>query len=890
MSDLLQRSAARAARYKEEREAGIDAYWDQVVLSIDGNISTTPSWSGTDPYEANVTFRMNCEGTDGGTIFQEDKGHTFSTVGCSTNTSFKKFGNASILIAGGGGQSVRTTSSTDAMAFGSNEDFTIEFWFYPLAARSGTQIIGCDDSGAIQFGMDNWGKYRLTYEQFFTPPSTGQWHHMAVSRSSGTRRIFVDGVVVAQQSDTITYPGGPLVLGNMTDGNSDYGYIDDIRVTKGIARYTSTFLPPTESFGSHTNLSITDKKGHTITAVGNATVSTTQKMFGTGSLYFNGNSAYVDVADLNDFAYGTNDFTIEFWCWPLSVAGMPHLYDERPGGNGHHVLIYLDNGVVNFHANGTSRIAGSTISVNQWSHIAVCRSIGTTRLFVNGIKVGNDFADSYVYNSNSVRIGSDAITGSIAEFNGYIDDIRVTKGVSRYKSNDDLWNNVGFLMHMDGSDNGIVFPEETGKAVTVYGNAKTVTSEKKFGSSSAYFDGAGDYLGIGDHTGFYLAAGVPFTLEAWFYPLSVSSSGTIISKDNYGSNFSWCIHIQYAADQIMFATQNTAAMAYFPSASLGPSTINKWNHIAASHNGTTLKMFLNGNLLGESTIAVSDMYTNLITIGCMSWNNPGEFFNGYIDDIRITKGVARYTANFTPPTEAFPSINFTPPTRQNPDYGQLVDPYWNNVVLGLHMDGLDNGTVFHDEKGKTVTVYGNTKTVTSNKKFGISSAYFDGTGAYNLSLPQSSDFDFGYSDFTIECWVNPSNTNYQFVLGNDVNDANGYMMIGINVPVNGVQAVAVGRTTIAWPLQFGSGSNFPINTFTHLAICKSGTSNRCFINGVQLGATITDSTGWVFRLLCVGYQSGGSSITGYIDDLRITKGIARYTTNFTPPTRAFPRN
>ncbi|GMX60063.1 MAG: hypothetical protein MNSN_10890 [Minisyncoccus archaeiphilus] len=76
----------------------------------------------------------------------------------------------------------------------------------------------------------------------------------------------------------------------------------------------------------------------------------------------------------------------------------------------------------------------------------------------------------------------------------------------------------------------------------------------------------------------------------------------------------------------------------------------------------------------------------------------------------------------------------------------------SNTVLLMHMDGTDNGTVFSDQTGKTVTRYGNTKTVIGTKKFGSASTYFDGSGDY-IDIPSSSDFEFGSNDFTIDFWI-----------------------------------------------------------------------------------------------------------------------------------------
>lgn len=210
----------------------------------------------------------------------------------------------------------------------------------------------------------------------------------------------------------------------------------------------------------------------------------------------------------------------------------------------------------------------------------------------------------------------------------------------------------------------------------------------------------------------------------------------------------------------------------------------------------------------------------------------------------------------------------------------MTDAYYDKVSLLLPMNGADGGTVFSDYAStkKTGSAVGNAHTEVDASKYYGSSGAFDGSADW-VQFPGHPDFNFGTGDFTIDSWIYLfSASSYQFLLGNDAGSG-GHMMVAFN-PSAGT--VGVGRAGISWPLSF-SGFSLGNNTWAHLEIARSGTSNYCFIDGVQIGSTLTDSTDWSFNNLRVGHQDGGGSLNGYIQDLRLTKGQARHTSNFTPP-------
>jgi len=221
-----------------------------------------------------------------------------------------------------------------------------------------------------------------------------------------------------------------------------------------------------------------------------------------------------------------------------------------------------------------------------------------------------------------------------------------------------------------------------------------------------------------------------------------------------------------------------------------------------------------------------------------------------------------------------------------------VDPNISDVTLLLHGDGTNGSTTITDNSPvpKTVTANGNAQISTTQSKFGGASIAFDGTGDYLLSATRSEYALPG--DFTIECWVRQNSTAalQGIIVKRRLDSAEtGTWGIGINAGTFFFQKLQVTVTTT----NFGTST---ANTWQHIAVSREGSSIRCFLNGT-LNATVTDSTNYTnARPLVIGaWDRGGIGdvptqnwLNGYIDDLRITKGIARYTANFTPPTAPFP--
>lgn len=216
---------------------------------------------------------------------------------------------------------------------------------------------------------------------------------------------------------------------------------------------------------------------------------------------------------------------------------------------------------------------------------------------------------------------------------------------------------------------------------------------------------------------------------------------------------------------------------------------------------------------------------------------------------------------------------------------ELVDSYFANVSLLLHMNGSNNSTTFTDSSANTlsVTANGNAKISTTQSKFGGSSAYFDGSGDY-LSVPTNAVFNFGTGDFTVEAWVNLSAITTDFFIVSS--SGSGGMFFGYR-PGSSPVGWGIGRTGVAW--DYVTGSTSSTGAWNHVAVSRQGTTLKLFVNGTEIGST-TNSTSYNLSTtsLTVASQGAAYYLNGYIDDLRITKGVARYTGNFNPPLTQFP--
>jgi hypothetical protein len=288
---------------------------------------------------------------------------------------------------------------------------------------------------------------------------------------------------------------------------------------------------------------------------------------------------------------------------------------------------------------------------------------------------------------------------------------------------------------------------------------------------------------------------------------------------------------------------------------------NTWTHIAVTRSGSTFTCWINGVSAGTATFA-GTLYWSPPVLYVGSGNDSAtNYFTGYISNPRIVKGTAVYTSTFTPPTAPLTAISNT------------------SFLLNFTNAGITDATA----KNVLETV-GDAKISTVQSKFGGSSMYFDGTGDY-LFLPSRATTALE-GDFTVEFWIYRSaGNNFFFTLGDSVNSSGFDIYIGnsgANLRLYSGNSVVIDNALSSIP--------FPASAWNHYALVRYAGVVKVYVNGIQVGSSWSSTTTFSGNVY-VGAEFYNGSITGtcngYINDLRITKGIARYTQNFTPPATAF---
>lgn len=205
------------------------------------------------------------------------------------------------------------------------------------------------------------------------------------------------------------------------------------------------------------------------------------------------------------------------------------------------------------------------------------------------------------------------------------------------------------------------------------------------------------------------------------------------------------------------------------------------------------------------------------------------------------------------------------------------DPFFSSVSLLLRGNGANGSTTILDTspRPKSVTLFGNVQISTSQSIYGGSSILFDGTGDY-LTVPSNVELAFGLGNFTVECWCYKQSNSRQMILA----IGSSSLFIAINASGN----IEIGRSLTAIDHVFTA--SITSNTWNFVSVQRNGTSLQVAVGGVPVG-TVTNTTNWGQGILYIGIDANASTtpFNGYIQDMRITKGVARPPTM---PTAPFP--
>jgi hypothetical protein len=376
-----------------------------------------------------------------------------------------------------------------------------------------------------------------------------------------------------------------------------------------------------------------------------------------GSGYFNGSTDYLTVPSNAAFTFGTGDFTVETWVYLTNVSGSKFILDMRPEGtDGAYPVLYMNGATATWYISSAPRLTG-TVAATTWTHIAVSRSSGVTKMFINGVQAGSNYTDATSYISGAPAIGSARFNTGQGLLNGFLSSTRIVKGTAVYTSaftpsTTPLTAISGTSLLLNFTNAGMYDAAAKNNMLST-GTAQASTTQAKWSPTSAFFNGSSS-LYAPPNTAFAFGTG-DFTVEGWIYFNSTSPSiSGLCQSDVVGSSTGDKWWFGYSAGGLYFACHGPGTP--YVSIPFSPST-GTWYYVTATRASGTMRLFVDGVsgtvTNGNGGLSGVNLSQNGLTVGGIS---TPVYLNGYVQDLRLTKGVARYTATFTPPTAALPTF------------------------------------------------------------------------------------------------------------------------------------------------------------------------------------------------------------------------------------------
>jgi len=639
-----------------------------------------------------------------------------------------------------------------------------------------------------------------------------------------------------------------------------------------------------------------------------------------GSGYFAGSGDYLEITDNNDLDFGTGDLTVEFWAYfDEGISNSNGIIAKGSAGTGWQI-IFSDTDKLKFiRTTGSAnspQITSSTSSTtkSQWHHIALTRSGTTVTLWINGVSEGT-YTDSTSWNtSDPLRIGTNR--GANSDYVGYISDVRIFKGVAVYTAAFDPPTEP--LGNLAGSANSLTYGVYSGKSFSV-ASEELAPQGVRFKSDGTKMYVVGD---SGNDVGQYSLSTAWDVSTASFdsVTLSVSSEDTsptglaflsdgtklyITGNTNkrifqYDLSTAWDLSTASYASKSLLLSTTSPAEPFMRSNGTDFYYIDKVDDTVYQYTLSTANDISTASYASKSfSVASQEAVPTGLTF---SSDGTKMFVCGSNDD-----DINQYTLStaWDVSTASFDSVTLDVSSESNNPFGidlkpdgsalYMISPlgdalyqyYIVDVSPQLLLNFQDAG--IYDLTGiNNIDTVGNAQIDTAVKKYGTGSIEFDETGDY-LAVPPTDDIILGTDDFTIEGWL--------YIGTNPVGNGQGMFQISngyLNSAVRG-PAVGVNNGDGKWAIYYGTSQQTAtaaapsINTWYHVAYVRNSSTTKLYIDGTEL-ISVSDSTNYSDTYLTIGgWYSTSFLLNGFIDDFRITKGVARYTSSFTPPNAELPK-
>lgn len=447
------------------------------------------------------------------------------------------------------------------------------------------------------------------------------------------------------------------------------------------------------------------------------------------------------------------------------------------------------------------------------------------------------------------------------------------------------------------------------KVITANGGViQSSTILTPFGDYSGIgvFDGVDDYLTTPDSADLEFGSN-NFTIEFWIKRNALNTEQWVITKGIAFTDGSIRVDIE-SNNTIAFGITATSTGSFTNVISTAITDI-LWHHVACCKYNNQIGIAIDGTF--GTWVSCSLTANNNASVWTIGQNADNQYYlNGILCGLRFSS-IARYTTNFTPQTTPFTPDQYT---KLLLHFNNLDQPtqFFDDSDSGIYIPNLnsdlsdlritddhstilpywirnDGGGLPSSPDGKTITANGNVTQY--NEHNGVTSpvqncgmAYFDGNGDY-LTVANHTDFVAG-TNFTWEFFIYPKDvTTIQYI----ISQSNGTAIYPVwicRIQTNGTllfYSYINASTYVTWV----AGAQLTLNTQTHIAIVKQGTTYTLYQNGSQV-ATNTESTTFptISQPLFIGGDSGGAYFNAYLSEVRFSN-VARYTTNFTPPTTSF---
>jgi hypothetical protein len=691
-----------------------------------------------------------------------------------------------------------------------------------------------------------------------------------------------DNVFTVTPSTTEAYAGTFSLTFTASDGintaTSANGFTLNFITIITDSKYTTLLATATDT-SDNNNITDASSNNHTITVNGDAYAGTfSPYRHGGYSTYFpdTAGNAYVS-ANSSDYALGSGALTVSAWIYIDNNTQQQTIIDNQTGsGTGWYLKIWPGQ-LIRVH-NQSSYIfnisnSDAPTAVNEWIHLCWTRDgSGNNKLFLNGTQVGTTVTDTTNFTAQGCKLGE--TYQGVNDYKGYMKDVHIVAGYANEPTTSSIATAVT-------SDTGTVFLGCSGpdflerssspKTITINGNNIFIRPFSPYDNleysatdhgGSVFIEANGGHLSGTLSSG---GLGTTFTVEMWIYDDGTGGNttyGGYFTTTDIGSQYG--IQLRRYGAYIFNSTTGTNLTW---NANGNPFTTIfgiGWHHVAAVHNGSTFKVYVDG----KEVISTSDSHTYSSVnykVG-QPWlyqSDGSQQAKAYISDLRINKSVI-YSGEFTPPTAPLSSTG-----------------------AELHIKGTD-ASIIDKSQAANLKLVGNTTGSTTTKFTGAKSMYFDGTGD-GIVVPHRDDLNLNSCDWTIEYWFNLPNPgairNWTLIQKGDNSTVRPYALSLRIDNSNGVEPRIFPSPNNSSQGQISNNAWQTFNAWHHVAFVRvnsTGVITR-YINGTANG-TVTSNVATNTEDLYIGTVASAADEEGYIQDLRISKGKAHYTANFTPPT------